>query len=387
MMVLATLLLVLQSLLGLRVLARFVRTAGGARIAAHGQPLDTRVAIVVPVLDERARLGACLAALTAQREEVGEILVVDGGSRDGTQAIVEECSRIDPRIRLVDASPVPDDATGKAWGLIVGLRESSAGAAWVLCLDADVVAAPGLARALVAHAERAGVAALSVAVRQQLSGAGEALVHPSLLATLVYRFGSPGRATGDVDTVQANGQCFLARRDVLLATGAFSAARTSLCEDATIARALAASGVRVGFYEADGLATAAMYRSGREAWRNWTRSLPMRDRFFGWREAAGLLEVLLVQALPPSLLVVAAAAGAPPAVLALEAVLVACRLGVLAGTARAYVARPFTYWLSPLADVPVAVRLITSALRRRHEWRGRSYARRPLGWVRVEEES
>jgi dolichol-phosphate mannosyltransferase len=74
-------------------------------------------------------------------------------------------------------------------------------------------------------------------------------------------------------------------------------------------------------------------------------------------------------------------------VVALEAVLAACRLGVLAGMARAYVARPLTYWLSPLTDVPVAARLITSALRRRHRWRGRSYARRPLGWVRVEEES
>jgi dolichol-phosphate mannosyltransferase len=385
--IIAGIVLLLQAVLAVRVLARLVRTADGDRIHADDRPRDARVAIVVPVLDERERIGACLAALAAQSDEVREILVVDGGSQDGTQAVTTAHAAADLRIRLVDASPVPADATGKAWGLSVGLRRTSPGTEWILCVDADVRAAPGLTRALIAHAERTGVPAFSVATRQRLSGAGEALIHPSLLATLVYRFGSPGHATADPSAVQANGQCFLARRDLLLATGAVEAARTSLCEDVTIARALAAGGHRVGFYEADGLATVGMYGSGREAWRNWPRSLPMRDGFFGWREALGLLEVVFVQALPGPLLVLTAALGGSRAAIGLEVMLVACRLGVLAGMARAYVDRPLAYWLSPLTDVPVAVRLMTSALRRRHRWRGWSYVRRPHGWVRVEEGS
>jgi dolichol-phosphate mannosyltransferase len=51
------------------------------------------------------------------------------------------------------------------------------------------------------------------------------------------------------------------------------------------------------------------------------------------------------------------------------------RLGVLCGTARAYVDRPWSYWLSPLCDLPAALRIIQSALTRRHTWRGRSYVR------------
>jgi hypothetical protein len=43
--------------------------------------------------------------------------------------------------------------------------------------------------------------------------------------------------------------------------------------------------------------------------------------------------------------------------------------------ARAYVARPWTYWLSPLLDVPVAYALQRSAMRHRHAWRGRTYRR------------
>ena len=52
-------------------------------------------------------------------------------------------------------------------------------------------------------------------------------------------------------------------------------------------------------------------------------------------------------------------------------VLAAARLGVLGGTARAYVRRPWTYWLSPLADLRGALAVWRSALRRRHVWRGR----------------
>jgi dolichol-phosphate mannosyltransferase len=79
---------------------------------------------------------------------------------------------------------------------------------------------------------------------------------------------------------------------------AFSAARSSLCEDITIVRRLVERGEAVGFYETEGLAEVSMYGDWREAWENWPRSLPMRDQYFGWRQAIGLLEVFFVQGLP-----------------------------------------------------------------------------------------
>ena len=51
------------------------------------------------------------------------------------------------------------------------------------------------------------------------------------------------------------------------------------------------------------------------------------------------------------------------------------RLGILFGVARAYPDRPWAYWLSPIADLPVVLRIIQFALRRRHRWRGRTYRR------------
>jgi succinoglycan biosynthesis protein ExoA len=59
--------------------------------------------IVVPTLNEEAHIEDCLTSLLEQAERHdGQILVVDGGSSDGTRAIVRELAIENPTIRLVD---------------------------------------------------------------------------------------------------------------------------------------------------------------------------------------------------------------------------------------------------------------------------------------------
>ena len=369
----------LQTLVGLRVLARMALTNGGIRIepapAEQAEELAS-LAIIVPVLNEYKRLAPCLEGLLAQGPEVSEILVVDGGSSDGTQALVAEYTHRDARLRLLDASPVPPGWNGKAWGLHAGLASLATKARFVLTLDADVRPAPLLARSLLAQMRKTGVAALSVATLQEIEGLGQGLLHPSLLTTLVYRFGMPGHSTRQVEAVQANGQCFLFRRAVLENCGGFELVRASLCEDMTIARVLVTAGYRVGFYEAGELIRVRMYENWRETWENWTRSLPLRDRFAGRQTLTGWLEITLVQALPLPLFLALILARSPYRWLTLiNGIGLAIRVGTLFGTARAYRRRPWSYWLSPLCDLPVACKLGVSALRRRHTWRGRLIVR------------
>lgn len=369
---------VAQLLLSLRVSWRMLRSAGGERIAA-GDTLavnEEPVSVIVPVLNEYKRLSPCLDGLISQTAEVSEILVVDGGSDDGTQQLVRTYAQRDSRVRLVESNPIPANWNGKAWGLQIGWRAASPASQWILTVDADVRPHALLTRALLGRANCARLAALSVATLQEMEGMGEGLLHPSLLTTLVYRFGIPGKAFRRVSEVQANGQCFLFRRKALAACGGFEAAHNSICEDITIARALVAAGYAVGFYEAGDLVSVRMYTGWRETWRNWTRSLPMHDQFSGSNTLLGWLEVALVQALPlPLFLLLAIAHRRRSWLLTLNGALVAMRIGVLFGTRRAYRQRPWTYWLSPLCDLPVAIQLGRSALQRRHVWRGRVLVR------------
>jgi len=369
----------LQIILGVHVILRLFRSVGGVRIEVAAARPSERVSIILPVLNETARIKACLDSLVTQSDAVAEILVVDGGSNDGTQAIVESYRLQDRRVRLIVASPVPYNWAGKTWGLYVGLKNTDPRSHWVLFIDADVRCSPLLTPSLLAHAERTGISTFSVATHQQLSSLAEGLLHPSLLTTLVYRFGIPGKATRNRHQVQANGQCFMSLRDTLLRTDSFRAAQLSLCEDFTMARRLAECDEATGFYESDGLVKTGMYQGYGETWRNWPRSLSTRDRYFGWHEATGLLEVLLVQSLPLPLLFGLYAMGASGWIVGVNLALTVTRLGALIGVARAYEWRPWTYWFSPMLDLPVALRLITSTLRRRQVWRGRVYVRRAGG--------
>ena len=366
-----------QALFGIRVIWRMIRSGRGECILpAEPSSEKARVSVIVPVLNERHRLSPCLAGLITQGAEVIEIVVVDGGSTDGTQSLVYSYARRDPRVRLVDASPVPSAWNGKAWGMEIGLSSANSDADWILTVDADVRPKAPLTNALLAQARRAKLAALSVATLQEIEGVGEGLVHPSLLTTLVYRFGIPGNVYRHVGDVQANGQCFLFSRDALEACDGFLGTYNSICEDITIARSLVAAGYPVGFYEAGNLVTVKMYEDWRDTWCNWTRSLPMHDRFSGINTLLGWLEVLLVQAFPlPLFLSLIAIRSRHRWLIIPNSILAAMRIGVLFGTARAYQQRPWSYWLSPVCDLPVAIQLGSSALKRRHTWRGRVLVR------------
>jgi dolichol-phosphate mannosyltransferase len=363
----------LEAVAGLRAILRMLATRGGAPIAPGPPPDAATLAAIVPVLNEERRLGGSLAALSRCGPELAEIVVVDGGSTDGTRGVAVAAAALDRRVRFVDASPAPPDWNGKAWNLDTGLRATSA--PWVATVDADVRVGATLLGDAVARARAGDLVALSVATRQELADAGAALLHPALLTTLVYRAGLPNVATRDPAHVQANGQVFVARREALQRSGAFRAARASRCEDVTAARVLAAHGGRVGFYEGD--AVVRMHDSWGDCAANWPRSLTLRDGFVSpARLSLALAELLLAQALPlPTLIVLLALGDRVPfgrAATALAFALVMTRLGVLAGTRRAYVKPAMTYWLSPLADLPAVLLLVRSALRRRHVWRGRT---------------
>ena len=82
-----------------------------------------KLSVILPVLDEEARVGARLAELAAM-SAVGEVIVVDGGSADGTR------KRVAAPARLIDAP------RGRASQLNAGARAAKGDV--LLFLHADV---------------------------------------------------------------------------------------------------------------------------------------------------------------------------------------------------------------------------------------------------------
>jgi len=336
---------------------------------------DTSVTVVVPARNEAARIGPCLDGLRAQQRPLIEVIVVDGRSTDATPALVQAAATVDPRIRLLEEPPRPAGRVGRPWAIAAGC--AAARGEWVLVVDADTAPRPGMVAGAVEAARRLGLDAVSFAPRIMAPGPGARWLQPSLLTTLVYRFGPPNTGA-PAERVMANGQCMLMRREVLERVGGYGVADDSYCDDIRMARHLAARGARVGFLDGPRLLDVTMYPTARETWRAWPPSLHMRDATrMRWRWLDALV-LLLAQALPiPMLLFLALAAGrlhASHLVLAwlvdVNVALLLVRALLAVATAHSFGRRGVAYWLAPFADPFTVPRVIWTMVAPPGEWRG-----------------
>ena len=340
---------------------------------------DTTVTVIVPTLNEAARIGPCLTGLRAQTEPLLEVLVVDSRSTDGTRELVTAAAALDPRVRLLSDEPLPAGWVGKVWALEHGLRLSRG--EWILGIDADTDPRPGLVAGVVTAARAGGYSAVSFSPRFAAQSALEQLVQPALLLTLIYRCGAAGSDT-DPERLLANGQCFLTRRDVLVRHGGYAPARDSFADDVSLARHLARGGERVGFLDGSLLYLVRSYTSLGEMWREWGRSIDLHQATDHVRQWMDVLLLAAVQGLPLPLLVtialtarVTSLSRVAQMLAAVNATLVGIRLLLLRPLSRSYERPGLTFWLSWLADPVAVVRIVVSTVRRQRRWRGRIYAR------------
>ena len=179
---------------------------------AYNRPMPD-VSIIVPVLDEAAAIRATLSALQPARAAGAELVVVDGGSRDGTVEIAA------PLADRVLAAP-----RGRASQMNAGARVARGER--LLFLHADTALPEGAIPAVVAALERHAWGRFDVRIvgREPLLG----LIGASMNARSRWT----GIATGD--------QAMFMRREAFDAVGGFPA--IPLMEDVALSRALRGMG-------------------------------------------------------------------------------------------------------------------------------------------------
>ncbi|MCE9603147.1 MAG: glycosyltransferase [Gemmatimonadetes bacterium] len=370
----------IQAVLALLLASRLI--GGRSRRAAEAPKVDgldtPGLTIVVACLNEAARIGPCLEGLIGQGKPVTEILIIDSGSTDGTRDLIAAAAERDPRIRLITDPPLPGGWVGKAWALQHGM--SLATNPWVLGMDADTQAEPGCAAAVLAAALRERFDVVSFAPRFAGQSDAERWLQPALLVTLIYRSGAVGDPSVTPDHVIANGQCFLAKRSTILQYGGYEPVKDSFAEDVSLVRHLARRGVRVGFLDGARLYRVRSYRDVGQMWREWGRSLDLKDATTRWRQVRDTLFVVLTQGAQwPAAVALALGWSSIPAgpartlLGASTAALLAIRWLLLVALRPSYEERGVTWWLSPFADPLAAVRLVVSSVRRPTRWRTRSY--------------
>lgn len=204
-----------------------------------------RISIVVPALNEAARIVATLTPLQPLRAQGHEIIVVDGSSDDGTT------ERARPLCDRVLTAP-----RGRACQMNVGAQAAYGDVLWFL--HADTRASMGSAEALLTALARAGRDWGRFDVR--LSGAHPLLRLVETLMNLRSRW--TGIATGD--------QGLFVRRDLFVRVGGFP--DIPLMEDIALSRALKCHGPPICLRER--LVTSS---------RRWERDGIVRTILLMWR--------------------------------------------------------------------------------------------------------
>ena len=330
------------------------------------------VSVIIPTLNEALRISPLLSGLSHQSYEVREILVVDSKSGDGTPDLVKAAQQKDPRFRVMTDDPLPPGWVGRPWALHNGFLYSSQASEWFLGMDADTEPSPGLVAGLVKTAVTGNYDLVSLSPQFILKYPGECWLQPALLMTLLYRFDPAGVNTEQAERVMANGQCFLCRRSVLSAVMGYTSAKGSFCDDVTLARNIAAQGFKVGFLDGAKVLKVRMYEGAMETWKEWGRSLDLKDASSPSQIWADLWVLSSVQGLP--LLVVTYLFVSPPLPLSLSPIplllglnvfLLAIRFAMLFAIAPSYdrtqAKGGWLFWLSPLADPLAVLRIFLSA--------------------------
>jgi hypothetical protein len=241
----------------------------------HPPPVRRPVTVVLPVRDEEAQVGGCLAAVLAQQAVPDlRVVVVDDGSTDGTASVVRAVG--DPRVRLVSAPEPPPGWLGKPHACSVGAATDGGGAddGVLVFVDADVRLFPDAVAGAVALLDRHRLDLVSPWPRPVTGTPAERLVQPLgpwlWMTTLPVRL---AERSARPSLTAANGQFLVVTRAAYAAAGGHGAVRGEVIEDVALARAVKRAGGRAVPVDGSRLAACRMYAGWRELRAGYAKSL------------------------------------------------------------------------------------------------------------------
>ncbi len=232
-------------------------------------PSTTQVTVVVPARNERHRIAPCIESLLRQGAEVGEVIVVDDRSDDGTDGLVRKVAGGDSRLRVLRIDVLPPAWSGKAHACHVGGQ--AAESAWLLFTDADCEFLPNSIAGAVDYAEGHDLEFLTLWPRADHRTFWEHVLIPLCGALILYWF-PPFRANRSGSRLSyATGQFILIRRSAYKQLGGHECARNAIIEDIPLAKHAKEAGIRMRAALGAQIVSVRMYSCYREIRDGWTR--------------------------------------------------------------------------------------------------------------------
>ncbi len=145
------------------------------------------ISAIVPARNEEKNIARAVESLAAQ-PEVGEIIVVNDQSSDGTASVLATLTTSGrmPKLRVIEAGELPDGWVGKNHAASLGAQ--AARGDWLLFTDADAVHLAGSAAKALSDAARTGAAMVSYSPAQEMRTWWERALIPFVFVRLGQKY-------------------------------------------------------------------------------------------------------------------------------------------------------------------------------------------------------
>ena len=260
------------------------------------EPEQGAVSVIIPARNEELNIERVVRSV-AMQAQVREIIVVDDASADRTSEILAGLRDEIPLLRTMRLDSLPPGWTGKSHAAAAGAEIATG--EWLLFTDADTEHLPGSLETLLARAELAQAALLSLSPGQQTPTWWEKAIIPYVFVRLARLFPFEEVTDPASPRAAANGQYLLIRRSVYNKTGGFESVRGAILDDVELARRVKAADGRIIFLPGAEWVRTRMYRTFRDMWQGWSKNLYL---LFGSKAAPmlrALSEALIFDVLIP----------------------------------------------------------------------------------------
>jgi glycosyltransferase involved in cell wall biosynthesis len=229
------------------------------------------VSAIIPARNEEASIARAVESVAAQ-PEIGEVIVVDDQSTDGTGTILAELASRIPKLRILNTGAIlPSGWTGKNYAVSIGAAAATGD--WLLFTDADTYHLPGSTHRALADAAEHDAVLVSYSPEQEMQTFWERAFIPYVYCQLAKKYSYTRVNNPDLPDAAANGQFLMIRRAVYESLGGHAAVAPKILEDVALAEIVKNSGHTIYFAAPVGVVHSRMYRSFSAMWEGWTKNL------------------------------------------------------------------------------------------------------------------
>jgi chlorobactene glucosyltransferase len=261
---------------------------------AKDPPRSPFVSIILPVRNQAKTVVECIRSLVHIEYPNKEIIVVDGGSTDGTRELLTSFER---QITLVEEEPLPTGWVGKNWACHLGYKKSKG--ELLLFTDGDSIHSTDSLTRAVNYLEVEKADLVTLAPGTILRTFWEKVLQPPIFLLIMILVG--GKLVNDDCRGNAigNGQYMLFRRAAYEKVGGHAGVRDKIVEDYNIARLLKKAGLKLRFVTGEDVLGVRMYTSLAEIWRGWRKNFyTVSEKHMLWKASARILLMFIFLVLP-----------------------------------------------------------------------------------------